>query len=154
MKYFSIEELCRSEKAKSLGIVNNPGEEQKENLVALIQNVLDPVRELYGKPIIVSSGFRGAKLNSKVGGETNSQHKKGEAADLVVSAGAKGNYEIGKLIVNHTDFDQVIFEDTSSRNMLPSWIHVSYKRNGGNRHMILRKVKGSKCYTVISKDRL
>ena len=58
MKYFTIEELCHSDTANARGIDNTPTEEVKANLEALIDNVLDPLREAYGKPIYLNSGYR------------------------------------------------------------------------------------------------
>ena len=77
MKYFTINELCASSTAARLGIRNIPNEEIKSNLIALVDNVLDPLRTSYGKPIIVSSGYRCLALNQAVGGSKTSQHVKG-----------------------------------------------------------------------------
>ena len=81
-KYFTIEELCHSDTANARGIDNAPTEEVKENLQALIENVLDPVREWYGKPIYVNSGYRCPELNKAVGGVDNSFHLQGYACDI------------------------------------------------------------------------
>lgn len=120
MKYFSIEELCKSETADKLGIKNVPCESEKINLVSLVDNVLDPLREKYGKPIKVNSGYRCLKLNKAVGSKQGSQHVKGEAVDI--TAGSKSEnvklFEILRLM----DFDQLINEKDFS------WIHVSYKK--------------------------
>lgn len=82
MKYFTITELTKSATATKQGIDNTPSAEVTANLTALVDKVLDPLREIYGKPIYVSSGYRCPKLNKAVGGVSNSQHLKGEAADL------------------------------------------------------------------------
>jgi len=79
MQYFTLEELTKSATARRKGIPNLPNGEQKENLVALVENVLDPLRKLWGAPIIVTSGFRCARLNRIVGGVAGSQHMKGQA---------------------------------------------------------------------------
>jgi zinc D-Ala-D-Ala carboxypeptidase len=119
-KYFSIEELCRSNTADAKGIKNIPNDEQKRNLEALINKVLDPLREAYGKPIIVSSGFRNVELNKEVGGVPTSQHQKGEAADLDVGS-VEENKKLFELIQKlNLPFDQLIDEKKMS------WIHVSY----------------------------
>ena len=81
-KYFTINELTKSSTAQRLHINNNPTQEVKDNLNKLIDNVLDPLRELYGKPIIVNSGYRSFKLNKVVGGAKNSQHLVGQASDI------------------------------------------------------------------------
>ena len=82
MKYFTIKELCYSGTAQKLGIKNEPNEEIKQHLVELITKILDPLREAWGKPIRVTSGFRGETLNKAVKGSTTSAHCFGYAADL------------------------------------------------------------------------
>jgi uncharacterized protein YcbK (DUF882 family) len=121
-KYFTIEELCRSNTADAKGIDNTPNNAQKERLKDLIENVLDPLREAYGKPIYVNSGFRNDKLNKEVGGVVTSQHRRGEAADI--SAGSiKENEKLFNLIQElNLPFDQLINESNFS------WVHVSYSQ--------------------------
>lgn len=89
MSYFTVEELCYSATAKRLGIDNSPNKEVVENLNKLVENVLDPLREKYGKPIMVSSGYRCEKLNKAVGGAAKSQHLTGKAADICVAGNKK-----------------------------------------------------------------
>jgi len=123
-KYFTIEELTRSSTATARGINNTPSAEIKKKLESLIVNCLDPIREIYGKPINVSSGYRCEALNKAVGGATNSQHKKGEAADLVPAAG--GNLrDIYKAIIKFGNYDQFIIEKSGGSQ----WAHVSYTSN-------------------------
>ena len=154
MKYFTIEEMTRSKTAEARGIKNIPNETERLNLVALVGAVLDPLREVYGKPICVTSGYRCATLNKRVGGVTGSQHVKGEAVDIVTKGGAKNIYELGRLIVARGAFDQVIFENVGRNDLLPEWIHVSWKRDGWNRGNILKKVKGEKVYQRVSRNEL
>ena len=125
MKYFRKEEFeCRC-----CGSTGSP--QVGENIEALVENVLDPVRERYGKPIYVNSGYRCHRHNVAVGGVANSQHMKGEAADLRID----GNPEVlARVIVENGKWDQMI--------IYPTFVHVSYKRNGGNRHQVLRKTAG------------
>lgn len=82
MKYFTIAELTKSLTAIRRNIDNTPSEEIRRSLTALVDNILDPLREAYGKPIIVTSGYRCDKLNKAVKGAASSQHVKGEAADI------------------------------------------------------------------------
>ena len=151
MKYFTISEMLKSETALKHGIWNGASREAEENLRALVDNVLDPLREAYGKPIRVTSGYRCPKLNTLVGGSPNSQHMKGEAADIVGSpigvgdCGSKPamrilgeeNLKLGKLIEQLGNYDQLIYEQCDA-NGNPRWIHVSWKRNGWNRKQILK----------------
>ena len=154
MNYFTIDELTASATARKKGIKNIPNEEERINLIALVAAVLDPLREKYGKPIYVTSGYRCAALNKCVGGVTGSQHRKGEAADIVTKEGAVGNFELGRLIVESGQFDQVIFEDCGKNDLLPQWIHVSWKRTGALRGNVLKKIKGEKIYRRVSLDEI
>lgn len=136
MKYFTISELIKSDTAVAKRIWNGANREQEDNLIALVENVLDPLRLFYGKPIRVSSGFRCPALNKAVGGVCNSQHLRGEAADI--DTGSKlENQRLARLIVEkRLPFDQLIDEANYS------WVHVSYKKGGGNRGQILRYKNG------------
>lgn len=132
MIYFTIEELIKSSTARRKGIPNLPNGEQKENLIALVDNVLDPLRKLWGKPIIVTSGFRCTKLNRAVGGVAKSQHTKGQAADI-------------RTVENTTMENKRLF-DVAMRSGLPfdqlideygyNWIHISFNTKG-NRKQVL-----------------
>lgn len=131
MKHFTIDELCRSDTARSRGIDNTPTEEVRKNLTALVGNVLDPLREWYGKPIYVNSGYRCPALNKAVGGVANSQHLTGQAADIDVNDRAE-NRRLMKHIEDNLDFDQLIWENGGA------WVHVSYRADGKNRRQVLR----------------
>lgn len=131
MKHFTIEEMCRSNVAQVRRIENKPDAQQVEALTALVDNVLDPLRERFGRPIIVSSGFRSKDLNGAVGGSKTSQHMKGEAADIY-SGTKQGNRELFELIRKYLPFDQLINENDFS------WVHVSYRSDGKNRGQILK----------------
>ena len=99
----------------------------RENVKALVREVLDPVRERLGMPIVVNSGYRCEKHNKDVGGVRNSQHIRGEAADIH----CQDNERLKQLIIENGKFDQLI--------TYPTFLHVSYKRTGGNRHQRLKK---------------
>ena len=135
---FTYEELCNSNVAKRRGINNRPRtkEEEKrviENLKALCMEVLQPLRDFLGKPVVISSGYRCAELNKAVGGVRNSQHMKGEAADIHVE-NTEHLLKIMHFIMDETDFDQVIWERNRAGTQ---WVHVSYKREGVNRHQVV-----------------
>ena len=106
--YFTNNELIDSETAKRLGIKNEPTKEQWINLFAIRDNVLNPLREKFGKPIRITSGFRSPELNKSVGGKPTSQHTKGEAVDITAinKADNKELFELCKTL----DFDQLIDE--------------------------------------------
>lgn len=121
-KYFTINELTKSSTASRLHINNTPSQEVKDNLNKLIDNVLDPLRGLYGKPIIVNSGYRCPKLNKAVGGARNSQHLIGQASDIrTVTNTKESNKQLFDIIRNSKlPFDQLINEHDFN------WVHVSY----------------------------
>ena len=117
-------------------------EEAKENLTALVEKVLDPARERYGAAIHVNSGYRTETYNKKVGGVKGSQHccKNGSAAADVCAVHEgfgcmadwkAANQKIAKAIVEGGQWDQMI--------LYPTFVHVSWKRNGFNRKQVLRK---------------
>ena len=127
-----MSELTSSPTARRKGIDNTPNGVQRAALTALVTNILDPLREAYGKPIVVTSGFRCPRLNRAVGGVAKSQHMKGEAADIrTLSDRPSDNKKLFDLIIKlGLPYDQCI--DEYGYN----WIHVSYT-NQGNRRQIL-----------------
>ena len=138
MPNFTIEELSRSEYAIRHGIDNTPDRAAKLALIDLIDNVLQPLRDHFGCPVVVTSGFRSVKVNKAIGGSATSQHCLGMAADIHIPGHSLR--EVADWIAANLDFDQAIFE-------FGSWIHVSY-RAGHNRHQKLtaKKVKGKTVY--------
>ena len=138
MKYFTMKELTKSATAQRLGIRNVPGLDEQTQLHALVDNILDPLREAYGKPIIVTSAYRCEKLNKVVGGSSTSQHRLGQAADVrCVSDTAKGNKELFDLIRKlNLPFDQLINEYGYD------WVHVSYSPR--NRRQVLQAIRNGK----------
>lgn len=123
MKHFTITELCRSNTADKYLIDNKCTEEQAANLTALVDNVLDPLRAAYGRPIIVNSGYRCEKLNRKVGGSKTSDHMRGMAADITAGS-PKENKRLFYLIQElGLPFKQLIDEKGFA------WVHVSYDVN-------------------------
>ena len=134
--HFTIEELYASATAKAKGIDNTPNIQQMINLVYLAAYVLEPLRMAMDEPIKIGSGFRCQKLNKAVGGVYNSQHLKGQAADLCID----GDLEKGKrwfnYIKDHLPFDQLIWEHNSKGTY---WVHVSFvfPDFGKNRHQVI-----------------
>lgn len=128
--YFTIDELCASETAKKNNIDNSPSPAISDNLQALIDNVLDPAREEFGSTVWVNSGYRSKLLNLLVGGEDDSQHTTGQAADITTKT-KKGNQKLFTILVHQNNYDQIIWEGNGA------WIHVSYNAKGQNRKQIL-----------------
>lgn len=127
MKYFTYNELTNSSTAKRLGIDNTPTATEKANLKNVVENILDPLREKWGAPIIVTSGFRCKELNKKVGGSATSQHCLGQAVDIrTVSDEPVENYKLLHLLIDmRLPYDQLISEYVDEKGH-PDWIHVSY----------------------------
>ena len=142
MRYFTIKELTASAEAKKMGIDNQPTPEAVENLTRLVEAVLDPLRDKYGYPIHVSSGYRCPRLNKAVGGEKTSQHLTGEAADIYVG-NPRDKAMLFSMIYYLLPYDQLIWERGDDN--APAWIHVSY-REGNNRMECLRTNDGKKYY--------
>ena len=132
--FFTIGELSSSDVALKKGIKNEPNLRQKMNMEKLIDNVLDPLRSAYRKPIYVNSGFRTPLLNKLVGGAKNSQHMEGKAADIQ-SADKKDNLWLFEYIRDHLEFDQLIGEKPN-KDGIPQWIHVSFNEDF-NRNQVL-----------------
>lgn len=132
MKYFTMNELTHSATAIRKGIDNTPDNTAKANLTALVANILDPLREAYGKPIVVSSGYRCAKLNRAVGGVARSQHITGQAADIQSVSKSKADhkklFELAQRL--RLPYDQLIDEYDYK------WVHISFN-NRGNRRQVL-----------------
>lgn len=127
MKYFTDKELTHSNTAQRLGIWNWPNEQYIwDNLHALVDNILDPAREKLGDPIFVNCGYRSYSTNVAVGGVSNSQHCKGQAADVRAK-------DLNKLlnVLKTMDYDQLIYYPNKG------FIHVSYVTDRPNRHQFI-----------------
>ncbi len=121
MKYFTIAELTRSATASARGIDNTPAQSHIDNLRALVDNVLDPLRQAWGRPLTVNSGYRCPALNRAVGGAAASQHLLGQAADITAGSPAD-NRRLMQLCTDlRLPFDQLIDESDFT------WLHISYR---------------------------
>lgn len=123
MKYFTIKELCYSITAIEKKIDNTPNSEIVINLKQLVKYILDPLREKYGKPISVNSGYRCVALNKAVNGSKNSSHLKGLAADITAGSTTENKILFDLIIQMNLPFDQLIDENNFR------WVHVSFSKN-------------------------
>jgi hypothetical protein len=123
---FTLNELTKSETATRLDIDNTPNEEQIESLRLLCENILQPVRDHFGKPVKISSGFRCAELNSSpaVGGSATSDHCKGQAVDFEIDG--LSNPDVAQWIMDNLTYSQLILEFYVQGQVNSGWIHCSY----------------------------
>ena len=139
-KHFSLKEMTKSGTATRLGLDNTPNEEQIENLKALCENILEPLRDYYeSRPIMVSSGFRSEKLSEAIGSSSRSAHCQGMAVDFEIPG--FDNKQVAAHIKNNFDFDQLISEYYEEGVADSGWIHDAYKRDRSNRKQSLIKDK-------------
>ena len=138
MKYFTMTEMYGSATAKAKGIDNTPPAAVRVNLSALVENILDPLRKAYRKPITVNCGYRCQELNKAVGGVATSQHLTGQAADIT-GGSPEENKKLYNLI-KKLPFDQVIYEFGGQ------WVHVSYSVRKRREALISFKENGTTKY--------
>ena len=124
---FTWEEFQRSEAADKLGIDNRiPDESIAAQIRSLVVTVLQPLRRAYGRPLAVNSGYRSPDLNKAIKGANNSQHTKGQAADIAID----NPLELARLVLRkNLPFDQMI--------LYPTFIHLSHRHPGPQRNQIL-----------------
>jgi hypothetical protein len=123
-KNFSLPELTHSNTAVAKGIDNTPTPEVIANLQILVDNILQPIRDKLGKPIKINSGYRSPAVNASVGGSTNSDHCRGQAADIEIAGMANG--DLAKWIQANFKFTQLILEFYTQGVPDSGWVHVSY----------------------------
>ncbi len=158
---FTLEEMLVSSTARKYGIDNTPNATVKANMTILCNKLLQPIRNKYGKSIIITSGYRCSALNTRVGGSKTSQHVLGQAADINGGSGYKTggearyreNVELFDMIYKMGGYDQLIneFPDTKGR---PQWVHVSYNPNLKKQRgqaLVATKVGGKTVYLPYKK---
>lgn len=134
-EHFQLSEFTKSATANKYGFKNIPNDNQIANLKALCENVLEPLRQHFNVPIIISSGYRSPALNKAVGGTPTSQHKTGEACDIHIPDEATGNQWF-EWIKDNLQFDQLI-KERATKTSKSFWIHVSCRYDPSrNRHQV------------------
>ena len=133
---FDWKEFEKSDVAKAHHISNAITDwDVRDNIKALVDNVLQPLRDAWGQPLFIKSGYRCKELNELVGGVETSQHRMGQAADV----GCSDPYALAKLLLKmKLPFDQIV--------LYPTFLHISYKDDGENRGQIVynKRYKGEK----------
>lgn len=142
---FTLKELTKSDTATRLGIDNTPDEAVIESLKLLCENVLQPVRDHFGKSVTVNSGFRSPETNQATGGSKTSDHCKGQAADIEIEG--ISNPDLAHWIMDNCDYTQLILEFYTQGQPNSGWVHVSYDPNNlKKQELTATKVAGKTTY--------
>ena len=145
-KSFTLNELIKSQEAIRLGIENIPNKEHIENLKILCEKILQPLRDYYGLPVSISSGYRSIALCEAIGSSAKSQHTKGQAADFEIFGVA--NKDVADFIVQNLEYDQCILEFWNENEPNSGWVHCSYSINGNRKQYLkAQKVNGKIVYS-------
>ena len=145
-KSFTLNELTKSQEALRLGIDNTPSEEHILNLKILCENILQPLRDFYGMPVSVSSGYRSPELCKAIGSSSTSQHTRGEAADFEIFSIA--NKDLAEFIVANLNFDQCILEFWNENEPNSGWVHCSFSiRYNRKQYLKADRVNGKIVYS-------
>jgi zinc D-Ala-D-Ala carboxypeptidase len=147
-EHLDLVEVTRSDSAKRKGISNMPTPEHIENFKKLAENIFEPIRKHFGKPIYISSGYRSKELNALIGGVKTSDHCFGMAIDLDQQGHSSGitNKQVFDFIKSNLKFKQLIWEGGSKQE--PDWVHVSYdEKNLKNEVLLATKVAGKMQYS-------
>jgi hypothetical protein len=144
--HLDLSEVIRSDSAKRNGISNMPTGEHIANFMLLAEKIFEPIREHFGVPIHISSGYRSKELNAKIGGSATSQHCKGQAVDIDMDGSTNGvsNADVFNYIKDNLPFDQLIWEFGNEDNC--DWVHVSYVPNGRKQILKAFKMNGATKY--------
>lgn len=149
--HFRYGELIRSQTATRHSIPNIPGPDEYAALVALCENVMEPVRAIYEVPLTVTSAFRCLRLNAMIGSTARSQHPKGEAIDFEPHSSVSLHELWRRIVLSDIPFDQCILEFPPT-----GWIHISHAKNGKQRGKITiaQKVNGRTKYTHYTREEI
>ena len=145
-KHLDLSEVIRSDSAKRNGISNMPTGEHIANFMLLAEKIFEPIREHFGVPIHISSGYRSKELNAKIGGSATSQHCKGQAVDIDMDGSTNGvtNADVFNYIKDNLPFDQLIWEFGNEDNC--DWVHVSYVEKPRKQILKAFKMNGATKY--------
>ena len=144
MKFFTVSELCVSGTYPKLVVVPKKGTPEYTNIVNLIENLLDPIREKVGKPIRVSSGYRPEALNKAVGGSPTSNHRYARAADCTTGSTAADNLLMVRALIElGIKYDECIIEGATFNSqgeiIGAKWIHLAYRQDYNRRKLLWTK---------------
>jgi len=138
--HFTATEMSVSDTAVRLGIDNTPSPAVLENLKALCEAILEPIRVHFGKPIKVTSAYRAPEVNKVVGGNLKGQHPAGQAVDFEITG--VSNIALAQTVIDlKLKFDQLILEFHVVGDPNSGWVHCSHKKEGSNRGEVLTASK-------------
>ena len=153
-KNLSLNEVIKSNTAERKGIDNSPNETHLANLKYLAEQVFQPIRDHFGVPIYISSGYRSPALNEAIGGSPRSFHSHGMALDLDQDGRNKGvsNADVFYFIKENLPFSELIWEFGTENN--PNWVHVAIGKGRENEKKIkiAEKINGKTQYKVWDRD--
>ena len=153
-KNLSLNEVIKSNTAERRGIDNNPNESHLANLKYLAEQVFQPIRDHFGVPIYISSGYRSPALNEAIGGSPHSFHSHGMALDLDQDGRNKGvsNADVFFFIKENLPFSELIWEFGTEDN--PNWVHVAIAKGRENekKTKIAEKINGKTQYKIWDRD--
>lgn len=141
-KNFTLAEMTKSETALRLGIENEPNEQQLSALKLLCEKVLQPVRDHFGKGVKVNSALRTLPVNRAIGSGDNSDHTRGQAADIEIPG--VPNAELAKWIKDNLEFRQLILEFYTPGIPDSGWVHVSYVPEDNKKQVLTATKKDGK----------
>jgi hypothetical protein len=141
-KNFTLAEMTKSETALRHGLENTPGEAEIAAMQLLAEKVLQPVRDYYGMGVKVNSAYRHPDVNSKVGGSRNSDHTRGQAADIEIPGVA--NADLAAWIRDNLEFRQLILEFYTPGVPDSGWVHVSYVAEDNKKEVLTATKKDGK----------
>jgi zinc D-Ala-D-Ala carboxypeptidase len=145
-KNFTLSELTKSQTATRRGIDNTPSLTAIDNLQLLVDNVLQPVRDHFKKPVDISSGYRSPQLNVAIGGSATSHHCLGMAADFEIMG--MDNKELAIWVRDNLKFTQLILEFYNDGDTNSGWVHVGYDARDLKQQVLrARKVNGKTVYS-------
>ena len=146
-KNFTLGELTKSQTATRHGIDNTPSLATIDNLQALVDNVLQPIRDHFGRPVTISSGFRNHEINKLIGGSDTSHHSRGMAADFEIMG--MDNKKLAEWVRDNMKFTQLILEFYTDGDPNSGWVHVAYDPDDLRQQVLrARKVNGRTTYSV------
>lgn len=134
MLNFTLSELIHSDTAVKYNLNNMPDIKSLDNLLCLISECLQPVREVFGKPVRITSGYRTKRVNALVGGSDKSEHLTGCAADFIINGFTVAQI-VERIRKTNIPFNQLI-EEHSKDN---AWVHISFKKTGNKREVLRYK---------------